>query len=125
MELEFLPDGSDDCPLIRAYGFSPEEAAGLVDALYALAAGRRATVAVHELPGVEAVAGCRLVLRAGPRDRGVVQLHGAASFECVLSPDGWDNVAGLAEPFAEGGGGYQWLVTSGDATWLLSRSGQW
>jgi hypothetical protein len=124
VKLEFLPDGSDDCPLIRVYGFRPDEAAGLVEALYALASGGRAAVAIHELPGVEAVAGCRLVLRAGPGDRGMVQLAGAADFECVLSPDGWGNVAGLAEPFTEGGGGSQWLVTSGDASWLISRSGQ-
>ncbi|WP_165246522.1 hypothetical protein [Paludisphaera soli] len=124
MKLEFLPDGSDDCPLVRVFDFRPEEAAGMLTALGALASGERETIAVHEWPGVEAVDGCRLVLRVGPGDRGVIRLRDAG-FECVLSQSGWDQVAGLVEPFSQGGAGYQWLVRSGDASWLISRSGLW
>jgi hypothetical protein len=66
-----------------------------------------------------------LVLRAGPRNAGVVRV-GPAAFECRLTAATWDNVAGLIEPFAEGSGGHQWLAGSpGEAAVLLSPSGQW
>jgi hypothetical protein len=127
MKLQFLPDGSDDCPLVRVYDFLPAEIGELFSALSALASGEQQSIAVHELPGVEAVVGCRLFLRSGLKDRGLVQLTAPASFECILSAGGWEDVAGLTEPFVAGSGGYQWLSTSGDAKWLISgiTGGQW
>jgi hypothetical protein len=125
MRLEFLSDGSDDCPLIRLYAFDCTEVARLFADLSALASREQESIAVHDLPGVESIAECRLFLRTGARDRGVVQLPGPKSFECALTPESWDNVAGLAEPFLNGNGGHQWLVTWGDAKWLLSTDGHW
>ena len=125
MKLEFLPDGSDDCPLVRAYDFLPSELARFAAALSALASREPQRIAVHELSGVEAVFGCRLFLRSGSEDRGLVQLPTPAHFECILTPDGWCNVSGLTEAFVHGGSAHQWLVTYGDAKWLLSRDGQW
>jgi hypothetical protein len=125
MKLEFLPDGSDDCPLVRVYDFSPDEVDRLCAALSALASGEQQSSAVHALPGCEAVSGCRLVLRCGSKDKGLVQLPALAAFECVLTAGSWDNVAGLIEPFLGGGGGHQWVVTSGDAKWLVSTDGRW
>jgi hypothetical protein len=125
MRLEFLPEGSDDCPLIRLYDFDCTEVARLFADLSALASRERESIAVHDLPGVESISECRLFLRTGTRDRCVVQLPAPSSFECVLTPESWDNVAGLAEPFLSGNDGCQWLVTSGDAKWLLSTDGHW
>jgi hypothetical protein len=53
------------------------------------------------------------------------QLQNTATFECLLNAVSWDNVMGLVEPFLSETGGYQWLVSSGDSTWLLSPNGQW
>jgi hypothetical protein len=125
MKLEFLPTGSADCPLIRLYDFRPAEVANLATAICGLAEGLTTTCPVHELMGVEPVNGCRFVLRAGHRDRGMVRLPGSGNFECVLTTDSWANVAGLTEPFVAGRSGFQWLSTGGDARWLLSRDGQW
>jgi hypothetical protein len=125
MKLEFLPDGSDDCPLVRLYDFDRTDVARLFDGLTALASRERDDIAVHDLPGVEAVSGCRLLLRNGATNRGVVRLPGPASFTCILTRESWDNVAGLAEPFMRETRGYQWLIASGDAKWLLSTDGQW
>ena len=124
MKLEFLPDGSDDCPLVRLYDFSPVEVADLAAAISGLAEGRTTTCPVHALTGVEPVNGCRLTLRVGWRDQGMVQLPGPADFNCVLTPDTWANVAGLTEPFVAGSTGFQWLA-GGDARWLLSGDGHW
>ena len=125
MKLEFLPDGSADCPLVRVYDFRPAEVANLAAAICGLAAGTTTSYPLHEAMGVEAVNGCRLLLRVGPRDLGLAQLPGPANFECVLTPDSWDNVAGLTEPFVAGSTGYQWLSATGDAQWLLSTDGCW
>ena len=129
MRLEYLPDGSPDCPLIRLFDFRPDEAGRLGAAVADLAAGRTDRVAVHELPDVTAVDGCELVLRAGPRYGAVVQ-PGPAAFDCCSTAATWDNVAGLIEPFAEGRGGYQWryqwlLDLPGEVRVLLASSGQW
>lgn len=125
MRLEFLPDGSDDCPLVRLFAFTPAEVAGLHAAVTALAAGEQSRVEVHHLPGVEGVTGCRLTLHAGGRDRGLVPLPVSAAFDCILTRDGWDTVAHRIEPFLSECDGYQWLDDTGDTDWLLSWDGQW
>ena len=125
MRLEYLPDGSPDCPLIRVFDFTPAEAAALAAAVADLAAGRAERVAVHELPGVAAAGGCELVLSVRGWDQAVVRVGPAAS-ECGFTAGTWDNAAGLIEPFADGSGGYQWLAgVPGEASLLLSVSGQW
>jgi hypothetical protein len=125
MKLEFLPDGSDDCPLVRLYDFSAVEVVSLVTAISGLADGTTTTCLVHELMGVEPVSACRLLLRVWSLDLGMVRLPGPAAFGCVLTPDTWLNVVGLVEPFVAGGSGFQWLSTGGDARWLLSGDGRW
>lgn len=125
MLLEYLPDASADCPLIRLYSFSLSEAARLGVAVAGLAVGSVERVAVHELPGVEPVDGCELVLRVRAWDQAVVQV-GPASFECGFTSGTWDNVAGLIEPFATEASGYQWLAGGpGEVSLLLSVSGKW
>lgn len=125
MQLEFLPEGSDDCPLLCIYQFTQSEADRLCKAFISLSSGEREEIAVHEMPGVEAVVECRLFLRRGSKDRGLLTLTDTAAFECILSSDGWKDVAGLTEPFAEGSKGFQWLTTIGDVNWLLSTDGKW
>jgi hypothetical protein len=125
VKLEYLPDGSPDCPLIRLYDFRPDEAGRLAAAIADLAAERAERVAVHGLSGVQMVGGYELVLRVGRRDAGMLRV-GPAAFECRFTPGTWDNVAGLVEPFAAGADGYQWLARApGEASLLLSPSGQW
>lgn len=126
MKLEFLPGGSPDCPLVRLFDFNPAETERLVAALNCLASGAAERVAVHELPGVEALGGCRLTLVVRSWDQALVRRGGPADFECGFTRGTWDNVAGLVEPFVHGGGGFQWLAgVPGEASLLLSASGQW
>jgi len=126
MKLEFLPAGSADCPLIRLFDFRPSEAAELLAALTRLASGAAERVAVHELPGVEAVGGCRLTLCVRPWDQAVVTKGLPADFECGFTRGTWDNVAPLVAPFASDSEGFQLLAgVPGEASLLLSPSGQW
>jgi hypothetical protein len=125
VRLECLPDAVTGRPLIRLFDFSPAAAGGLAEAIARLAAGCVECVSVHTLPGVEALGGCRLVLRREGWDHSVTRV-GPAAFECAFTPETWDNVAGLVEPFAAGAGGHQWLAgIPGEADLLLSPSGMW
>jgi|SRR5947209_19830015 len=110
MKLDYLPNGSRDCPLIRLYDFTPAEAGHLLNVLGDLAAGRARRVDVHRLPFVEAVGECRLALVAQGWDGAIVRRGDPAEFECGFRPHAWDDVAALVEPFASGSTGFQWLV---------------
>ena len=126
MKLEFLSDESSVCPLIRLYDFTPAEAAQLLAAVTALADLRAQRVAIHELPGVEPVGGCRLTLRVRSWDQGVTLRTAPADFEYGLIAGTWDNVAGLVAPFTESAGGFQWLDNaSSEVRLLLSPDGSW
>ena len=125
MKLEFLPAGSVDCPLIRLFWFTQEEASRFAEALRSLAAGARNSVSVHTEPGIEIIGHCELNLRVGDLDRGIIQL-GPGTFECVLTRTGWDNMAGLVEPFCDAKPtGFQWLIAGGKDNLLLSHDGHW
>jgi hypothetical protein len=125
MKLDYLASGSPDCPIVRLYEFTDEEAGEFHAILAALAAGAVERVDVHELPFVQPIDGCQLVLLRRSWDQSIVR-GTAAHFECGLTTGAWDNVMGLVEPFAAGARGYQWLSGApGDTALLLSRSGDW
>ncbi len=125
MRLEYLAEGSPDCPLIRLSHFSATEAFSLASAVAMLGSGKTDRVAIHELPGVAAFEECELVLVSHAWDQAIIRV-GASSFECRFTTGTWDNLAGLIEPFASGVGGYQWLAeVPGEARLLLSATGEW
>ncbi len=70
----------------------------------------------EKLQFIESVGGTEFVCVANARDRGLAQT-GPTAFELALTPLGWEQVAGLVEPFCEHAEGYQWLTD-----WLPVRS---
>jgi hypothetical protein len=128
VKLEYLADGSLDCPLLRLFHFTPQEAAELHSAIAALSSGSATRIEVHRLPFIEPIGGCRLVLTLVDRDCDQAVRRGGEpdDFECGLTAVTWSDVAGLVEPFAEGGGGFQWLARlPGEPALLVSLSGLW
>jgi|GEM_PF-974490 len=128
MKLEFLADGSPDCPLVRIWGFVPAEVCGLHEEVTRLAGGQAELVEVHSLPGVVPIDDCRLTLKVGQEDRGVNALISENSFECLLRRHKWELVADLIRPFYEEARPriyYQWLDDSADISLLLSDNGEW
>jgi hypothetical protein len=127
VRLEYLPDGSPDCPLIRLYDFDHRTVGVLRHCVTELRNGARRELAVHDLPDVEAVDGCRLVFEVGMGNLGVIRSGSSNSFRCVLTEAGWENVAHLMEPFCEPvqAGNFQWLSDEGKISLLLSVNGQW
>ena len=126
MTLDYLANGSPDCPLLRLYAFTPAEARQLRDAVTTLATGTAKRVEVHRLPFVEAIGGCRLTLVVQRWDGAVVRRGEPAEFECGFTAGTWENVEYLIEPFEQEANGFQWLAgVPGEAQLLLSVSGGW
>ncbi|HTZ72715.1 MAG TPA: hypothetical protein VMB47_02245 [Candidatus Aquilonibacter sp.] len=125
MKLEYLADGSPECPLIRLYDFNQSEVQQLKHFVKLLVNGERQHVALQNEVWVNPVADCSLILRRGTRNEGVRLIRGL-EFECVMNSNGWNNVEGLLEPFCEGSAsGFQWLSDGGRVALLISQSGQW
>jgi len=124
MKVEFIPDGSSDCPLIRIYDFVPIEVAPLRAVCRELYEGTLDEFPFASLPNCEFVDGCRVTLKAGTWDRGMVLIAPPASFDWILTRGTWDNIEGLLEPFeAEAPSGFQWLDPSTGVSVLISRYG--
>jgi len=125
VKLDYLKDGSDDCPLVRLYEFRSEEILRVRHSFERLANGVAEHVALDEVVAVESIDGTRLTFSRAARDRGVVP-SGESSFDVVLTPDGWQSCIELVEPFCKPGTGYQWLCDGvGHIRLLLSRNGSW
>jgi hypothetical protein len=126
MKLQYLADGSPDCPLIRLYDFQPSEAERLKELFDSLANGSRTSALLHEQTGIESVDACHLDLRLGTRDVGIAQ-KGLLAFECTLTREGWSEVASLVEPFCAAAKAetHQWLTQDGKISLLISPSGRW
>lgn len=127
MKLQYLPDGSPDCPLLRIYDFDGASACRLREVFIRLGSGISQPIALHELPIVESVDACRLVLSVGQKDEGVIPAPEPPAFECRLTPYTWRQAAKLAEPFCQDArlGTHQWLDETSEVSLLLSPSGQW
>jgi hypothetical protein len=126
MKIEYLPDASADCPLVRFYNFVPSEVAELRAICRKLYDGSLDEYSIDSIPGLETVGGCRITLKAGSRDRGLVPTSPPAMFEWILTRGTWDNVDGLLEPFEiPGVKGFQWLDSSTETSVLISRDGIW
>ena len=122
MKLDYLKDGSDDCPLVRLYEFDSSDARRLRQTFQALADG---TIERVGLDTVESADGTQLTFVCSTRDRGVVETS-SHNFEVTLASEGWRQAADFVEPFYDGGFGYQWLTpqTRGIQL-LLSKDGAW
>lgn len=125
MKLEYIADGAIDTPLIRLYDFGTKEAVELHRLVCGLSAGRQEQVALDRARGFEAVDGCRLVLRIGSRDEGIVRRHDG--FVCTLTLSTWQEVAERVQPFCERAehNAFQYLDDTSEIALLLSVDGGW
>jgi hypothetical protein len=127
MKMEYLAAGSADCPLIRLYDFTVDELVQLCDLFNSLASGAVRSIALHEQPYLVSLQGCCLTLRAAERDRGIVEDH-LGGFDCLLTPDGWEDQAERVKPVIEDSrGDFVWLLYNipSEIRLLLSWNGTW
>lgn len=127
MKLEYLPLGSDDCPLLRIYDFDSAGACRLKTIFSKLAAGSSEPIALHKLPDVDRIDGCELTVCVVQKDEGVISAPKPPLFECRLTQETWKQVAELTEPFCEDAQPrtHQWLDETSKISLLLSPDGQW
>ena len=123
MKLDYLRDGSDDCPLLRLYDFDSAEAQRLCQLFESLANGVLKRIS---LTMVESVDGTQLTFVLGLQDRGVIEIN-TQHVVIELTNEGWRSVAELAAQSTEEALGYQWLIPPlvTGAQLLLSRNGDW
>ena len=129
MKIDYLTNTNPTHPkesILRIFDFDSTQACQFRDILATLASGSASGIDISDLPFVTSVAGCRLILKVGARDRGLVHVS-STIFECVLTRLTWDNAEGLVEPFCEGNVlGYQWLYDlDTDIELLFSPRGDW
>lgn len=128
MHLEFIPDGSPDCPLIILSWSVPEEAERLRDALRGLASSSETTAALHSLPFIKPVEGCELSAHVAEEDVGARLLENSSNrFAWSLTPQSWQHVIDLLHPMAlpDCRSGYQWLDEAGEIEVLISTRRSW
>jgi hypothetical protein len=126
MKLEYLADGSTDCPLIRLYEFEPSEASQLRASFALLADATRTELQLNELPYIQSLAHCALRLHVAKQHTGISQV-GPSAFHCALTTEGWREVTDKVDPFTVPvvGECFQWLNEDGDVSLLLSPTGRW
>lgn len=130
MRLEYLQDLASQTPrVLLAYGDDPGGATRLRQAAEDLARGKGPQeLRVDHLPGFEGVDGCSLLASVGGSDVGVAPVDDASkTFRCILTPEAWENVADLLEPFETlmPDHGHQYLDDSGSVLWIVSSDRAW
>lgn len=122
-KLEYLHEGSQDCPLIRLYDYGHTDVVALRDLCLSLAEGRLREVPLEDQAWVSAIGGCRLILRASRFNPGVRKAE--EPFVMEYADEGWLEVADKLDSLAAGSDGYQWLTNEGDVNVLISQDGHW
>jgi hypothetical protein len=125
MKLEYLADGSPDCPLVRLYDFDRDEIGKLLLALRDLSSRTVQQVSLHQQPFIESIGACELNLVSATQDHDIVQIQ-TSRFDFKRSQSGWDDLIRLIEPFsAVANNSFQWLSRKNGISLLLSCDGLW
>lgn len=125
MRLEFLPDGADECPLLRFCRWRDHDVTRLRQCAEQLAAGQTRQIKIHTLPFIEPVGDISFTWMADPWDRGVSLPNDRRSFVMQLPAESWAGVASIIRPFERNRAGFDWLLPVTEVSVLLSWSGQW
>ena len=134
MELEFLPDGSFDCPLLILSPSVPEEAKQLYNAISEMVSVPGSNLDIHTLPFIDPIEGCKLTAQIGEDDLGVIPINTLEvflsetrnHFNWKLTLKSWNFVLALLHPFTEqDSSGYQWLDETSQISVLISHYYRW
>jgi hypothetical protein len=126
MKIEYISDASGKKNgLIRFYDFTGGERQALVQNLRDLITGKQASVRIHELPGVKALAGLELTAMVGDRQKEIVPLSGKR-FNWIVRPIDWQDIIEKIEILPESSKGhYQWLTDYSGIEVVFSQDGTW
>ena len=120
MDLEFIPEGSQFCPLLILSPSIPEAAEKLSQALTNLVADNNAVVDIQALPFISSVDGCSLSAQVIDEDIGAVLIENTKNhFSWQLTCQGWQWVLKLLCRFTEPDcSGFQWLEPDDETSYI-------
>ena len=128
MNIEYIDNGSKDCPLIRLYGDDPDSIQLFIKNIVLLLSGKIKSKKINDLKGFNGINQCQVDMQLAPTSKGIIHIKGN-NFKCLLSKDDWETVIGLLEPFSKKSknGKYQWLNETSNISLLVStyENGQW
>lgn len=126
--IEFIADGSDDCPILQIFGADLQSARELFHSIRVLRDRMAGSFMIHGVQGFEKCRNPELTLEVSDTDVGVQRLPNGDGFRCALSYDGWIRVEDFLAPFCRHDSattGFQWLDESSDISLLFSPGGGW
>ena len=128
IRIEFIPDGSDDAPLVLIWGYDIPATRELFHAIRAIRDGREQEISFHKLPRFEGVGGIELFAQMSDTGVGITQRPGKAVLDWRLSDEKWQRVEDLLAPFCDrysAPGPFQWLDASGTISVIFSTGRGW
>jgi hypothetical protein len=128
MLIEFVPDGSHDCPAVLFYGCPSAGAEALINTFRLLAEAPETEVPLHELADVYPVGDIQLFATNVSGRTGVQQLSPPA-FRWRQDREGWLEAAELAEAVARSGASegtkFQYLERNGRVNVIFATDRAW
>jgi hypothetical protein len=127
MRLECLQDAGVVVVLI--HGRDAATFGSLVSSFKSLATDDSKEIAIHDVPGVNSIGGCQVIATNRPGRPGIWIDTAPGSYRWLQDPEGWLQVAELAEPVGAAavapGVWSQELEWLGNATVILSTERSW
>jgi hypothetical protein len=128
MRIEFVPDGSHDCPAVLFYGCPSAGAEALINTFRLLAEGLETEVPLHEVPDLYPVGDIQVFATNASGRAGFQQLSPPA-FRWRKDREGWLEAAELARPVAHSdpseGTRFQYLERNGRVNVIFSAERGW
>jgi len=128
MNIEFVPDGTHDCPAILFYDCPSDGANSLINIFRSLAEKKDMQVELGKLAGVTLVGNLKLFATNSKGDVGVERVS-TAVFRWCRDREGWLEATELAEPVAHSepseGTRFQYLERNGEVNVIFSTGREW
>jgi hypothetical protein len=125
MRLQYVPDGSNDGPLLRLFEWQSGEVAALRSVAEQLALGHLVHVPLHEQAFIASTDGVTFDWVADSWGRGVLVPSDGLSFVMQLTSAEWSDVVEIIRPFERSPIGFSWLLPVTEVQVLLSYDGCW
>lgn len=128
MKIDYLPDGSPDCPIIRFFDFTAEEASALMERFRSLSMTGSPSFSTKDLPFVRSLDETTIEFLVNAQDVGLLSA-GDRVFHCIGSAAMYREMTELMEPFSKDidPNTFQWINELSDISLLLtsSKNGSW
>lgn len=88
-QIEFIPDGSYDCPILQISGTDLQTSRELFHAIRSMRGRMVGSFMIYDVQGFEKCRNPELEIEIAETDIGVQRSPNGRGFRCTLSYDGW------------------------------------